>query len=201
MSKPTLTYFDIPVSRGEECRLAFAVAGVPFNDERLSREQFDARRASFPYGALPVLTVEGKPPLAQSNAILRYIGSQHGLLPNDPWESARHEAVLAAVEEMRGRLGPTNRIKDPEEKKKARLELARDYFPGWAAALEQQITGPFFGGTTLSVADLKLYTALVPLLGGRVDHVSPELFSGYPKLNALFAAVKAHPKVVAWYAR
>ncbi|MFT3712324.1 MAG: glutathione S-transferase family protein [Archangium sp.] len=200
MTKPTLTYFDVPVSRGEECRLAFAVAGIPFTDERLTREQFDARRETTPYGALPVLTLEGKPPLAQSNAILRYIGSQHGLLPTDPWESAHHEAVLASVEEMRGRLGPTNRIKDPAEKQKAREELVRDYFPGWAAALEKQITGPFFGGATLSVADLKVYTALVPLLGGRVDHVPPELFSSKPKLSALFAAVKAHPKVAAWYA-
>lgn len=201
MTTPTLTYFDAPVSRGEECRLAFAVAGVPFTDERLTREQFDARRDSFPYGALPVLTIEGKGAIAQSNAILRFIGSQHGLLPADPWESARHEAVLASVEEMRGRLGPTNRMKDPAEKQKARTELAKDYFPGWAASLERQITGPFFGGATLSVADLKIYTALVPLLAGRIDHVPAEIFTGLPKLNALFAAVKAHPKVAAWYAK
>ena len=28
MSKPRLSYFDAPVSRGEECRLALAIAGV-----------------------------------------------------------------------------------------------------------------------------------------------------------------------------
>ena len=35
MTKPKLTYFDIPTSRGEECRLALHVAGVAFEDNRI----------------------------------------------------------------------------------------------------------------------------------------------------------------------
>ncbi len=103
MTKPTLTYFDVQTSRGEECRLAFFIAGVPFTDERLTRPQWEERKATSPFGALPILTVEGRPPLAQSNAILRMIGSVHGLLPPEEWESARHEAVMCSVEEMRAK--------------------------------------------------------------------------------------------------
>lgn len=201
MTKPTLTYFDIPTSRGEECRLALFIADVPFTDERLSREQWEERKAAAPYGALPVFTQEGRPALAQSNAILRMIGSQHGLLPSDAWESARHEAVMCAVEEMRGKLGPTGRIKDPVEKQKAREALASGFFPGWCAQIEKQINGPFVGGAALSVADLKLFVAFGPLLGGKIDHIPPETFKPFPKLLALFDAVKKHPRVVAWYSR
>ena len=32
MSKPKLSYFDAPVSRGEECRLALHAANVDFED-------------------------------------------------------------------------------------------------------------------------------------------------------------------------
>lgn len=201
MTKPTLTYFDIPTSRGEECRLALFIAGVPFTDERLNREQWDARKATSPFGALPIFTMEGRPPLAQSNAILRMLGSQHGLLPADAWESARHEAVMCSVEEMRAKLGPTLRIKDPDEKKKAREALATEYFPGWAGQVEQQITGPFFGGAAISVADLKLFVSTSSILKGGVDFIPPTTFSPFPKLLALVEAVKTHPKVVAWYAR
>ena len=70
MTKAKLIYFDAPVSRGEECRLALHVVGLPFEDERVNRDQWAARKASTPFGALPVLTVEGRQ-LAQSNAILR----------------------------------------------------------------------------------------------------------------------------------
>lgn len=200
MTTPTLTYFDIPTSRGEEIRLALTIAGVPFNDERLSRDQWNARRESSPFGALPIYSVEGKPPLSQSNAILRMIGSEHGLLPKDAWESARHEAVMCAVEEMRAKLGPTNRISDPAEKKAARQALAKDFFPTWMAQIEKQIVGPFVGGKELSVADLKIFVGMSVLLAGKIDDVPVETFAAFPKVQALVAAVKAHPKVMGWYA-
>jgi prostaglandin-H2 D-isomerase / glutathione transferase len=201
MSKPTLTYFDIPTSRGEECRLALFIAGVPFTDERLTRPQWEERKAAAPFGALPTFSSEGRPTLSQSNAILRMIGGQHGLLPSDPWESARHEAVMCAVEEMRARLAPTGRIKDAEEKKAARLALASGLFPEWCGQIEKQITGPFLGGAELSVADLKLFVAMTPLLAGKIDHIAPETFSPFSNLLGLVNAVKVHPKVVGWYAR
>ncbi len=201
MTRPTLTYFDIPTSRGEECRLAFFIAGVDFTDERLSRAQWEERKASAPFGALPILTVEGKPPLAQSNAILRMIGGQHGLLPAEAWESARHEAVMCAVEEMRAKLGPTGRIKDPAEKQAAREALANSFFPEWCGQIEKQIIGPFVGGASISVADLKLFVAMGPLLAGKIDHIPPSTFASFPKLLALVAAVKANPRVAEWYAR
>jgi glutathione S-transferase len=129
------------------------------------------------------------------------LGSQHGLLPSDAWESARHEAVMCSVEEMRGKLGPTGRIKDPAEKQAAREALAKSYFPEWCGQIEKQITGPFLGGAALSVADLKLFVALTPLLAGKIDHVPADTFKPFTKLITLVDAVKQHPKVVEWYSR
>lgn len=202
MATTTLTYFDFPGSRGEECRLALHLAGVPFTDERLQGAAWQQRKASAPFGALPVLAVEGRPPLAQTNAILRLIGHQHGLLPTEPWESARHEAIMEAVEDLRAKMGPMARIKDEAEKKRQREEVAHDYLPQWAAQIELQIgAGPFVGGAKLGVADLKLFVVLGPYLKGSIDHVPPAVFDVAPKLLALQRAVQAHPGVAAWYAR
>ncbi len=191
LEKPTLTYFDMPVSRGEECRIALRLAGVEFIDERLNREQWEARKAAAPFGALPILTIPGREPLAQSHAILSLIGRQHGLLPSDAWESARHEAVMISVEDLRAKLGPTNRMKDPAEKKAARELLAAGAFPDWATQVERQIEGPFLGGATCSVADVKLFVFLTPISNGKIDHLPFEVFSPFPKLLALFEAMKA----------
>ena len=65
MSKPRLIYFDAPVSRGEECRLALCVAGVDFDDVRVPRADWPQMKGQMPYGALPVLELPGHPPLAQ----------------------------------------------------------------------------------------------------------------------------------------
>ncbi len=196
-----LTYFDTATSRGEECRLALHAAGLPFEDERLGREQWIARKASTPFGALPVLTVDGRQ-LAQSNAILRFIGSQHGLHPAEPFEAALHESLLGAVEDLRGRMGPILRIKDEAEKKRARQEAAEGYLQDWAAAVQRHIaTGPYLAGAKLCVADLKLFVAVGAYLKGTIDYVPTDVFAAFPKLLRLVDAVKQHPRVIDWYAR
>lgn len=202
MPKVTLTYFDFAGSRGEECRLALYLAGVPFEDQRIKGDEWPACKATTPFGALPVFTVEGHPPIAQTNAILRLIGHRHELHPKDDWEAAQHEALMGYVEDMRGKLGPLLRLKDEAEKKRGREEMASTYLPEWAANIEKQLgAGPFLAGSTINVADLKLFVALSPFLKGVIDHIPASTFTGYPKLMKLVEAVKDHPKVVAWYAR
>ncbi len=200
MSEMTLTYFDASVSRGEECRLALFLADVPFTDDRLKSGEFDQRKASTPYGALPVLSAEGHPAIAQSNAILRLIGSLHGLHPSDPWEAARHEALMGAIEDMRVRLTAT-RLPDKDALKKAREDFAKGYLMEWAGHVQAQLGDPFLGGASLQVTDLKLFVVLTPLLRASMDHIPATVFDDFPKLTKHHAAVKAHAKVAEWYAR
>src|SRR4029077_3598816 len=107
--KPRLIYFDAPVSRGEECRLALHLAGIDFEDVLIKPAAWPAMKEQTPYGALPVLELPGHPPLAQTNAILAMIGRPHGLHPADDFEAARHEGMMQHVEDLRGVLGPTIR--------------------------------------------------------------------------------------------
>jgi prostaglandin-H2 D-isomerase / glutathione transferase len=201
MSKPTLTYFDFSGSRGDECRLALTIAGVDFTDNRLKRDQWLAMKPTTPFGSAPIFEVPGKPPLAQSNAILSYIGREHGLLPTDSFEAARHESLMAYVEELRHHTTPILRITDEAAKLEARQELATKYFPGWATNVERQLgNGPFVGGNTISVADLKLYMIVRWVASGAIDHVAKDTFAPFEKLTRLYRAVAEHPKVASWVA-
>ena len=201
MSKPKLTYFDAPVSRGEECRLALHLAGVDFEDNRIPGPKWPEVKATTPFGAVPVLELPGKPPLAHSNAILSLIGRRHGLHPADDVEAARHEGVMAYAEELRGWVGPTLRMSD-DEKKKAREALVANYFPQWGANVEKQIgDGPFLAGEKLHVADLKLHMIVRWFNTGKVDHVPATVFAGFPKLVRLHDAVRDHAGVKSWYAK
>ena len=203
MSKPKLIYFDAPVSRGEECRLALHLAGIDFEDVRIASGDWPALKPKTPFGSLPVLELPGHAPLAQTNAILTYIGRQHGLHPKDDFEAARHEAMMCHVEDLRSQVGPALRIVDEGEKKKARAALAETYLPTWAGYAEQQIaaTGPFFAGEKLGVVDLKLHRAVHWISSGIIDHIPATVFSGFPKLNRVFTAVQDHEGVKTWYAK
>ena len=201
MSKPRLIYFDAPISRGEECRLALHLAGVDFEDVRIKSADWPAMKGQTPYGGLPVLELPGKPPLAHSNAILVLIGRRHGLHPADDFEAARHEGVMLHVEDLRAAMAPTFDLTGAE-KKAAREALAADYLPAWAAAVEKNIaTGPFFGGEKIHVADLKIYIAVRWFQSGTVDHVPATVFAGYPKLMGVYEAVRNHAGVKSWYAK
>ena len=202
MTKPKLTYFDMPVSRGEECRLALHVAGVEFEDERLDRAGWMARKPTTPYGSVPTLELPGGVVLAQSNAILVYIGRRWDLHPKDDLEAARHEAMLCHVEDLRAQAGPVIRIQGDAEKKAARAQLVETTLPAWATQTEKNLTGaPFFGGEKLNVVDLKLYMAVKWFAGGNVDHVPANVFARFEKLNKLYETVRDDARIKAWYAR
>ena len=203
MTKPKLTYFDAPVSRGEECRLALHLAGVDFEDERIKRDAWPALKPTTPFGSVPVLTLPGKAPLAQSNAILVFIGRKHDLHPKDDFDAARHEAVMAHVEDLRTQISPTLRMSDEAQKKSARENLANGYIPTWAAKADAQISdeGPFFAGGKIHVVDLKLLMITRWIRSGVLDHIPKTVLDGAKKLVRVYEAVEAEPRIKAWYAK
>jgi len=201
MSKPRLTYFDAPVSRGEECRLALHLAGVDFEDVRIKLADWPALKEQTPYGSVPVLELPGRGTFAHTNAILVLIGRRHGLHPADDFEAARHEGMMAHVEDLRARVSPTLRMAEPE-KKAAREALVADYLPAWARAAERNIvSAPFFGGEKIHVVDLKIHLAVRWFIGGKVDYIPATIFADFPKLMGVHDAVRDHAGVKSWYAR
>lgn len=201
MTKLRLSYFDAPVSRGEECRLALFLAGVDFEDNRVQRGDWAALKPTTPFGSLPTLESPGKPTVSQSNAILSYVGRRYGLLPKDEWEALRLDSLLDAVEDLRHAVTKTFGISDAAELKRQREALVEGPIRAWAVNMEKQVLGPFAGGAELSVADLKLFVVMGWLKRGVLDHVPTDVLAPYPKLEKLFTAVSEHPKVAEWYAR
>ncbi len=201
MSRPRLIYFDAPVSRGEECRLALHLAGIDFEDVRINSSAWPAMKEQTPYGGLPVLELPGKPAVAHSNAILVLIGRRHGLHPADDFEAARHEGMMQHVETLRAVVSPTLRMEEAE-KKTTREALVAGFLPAWAKAAERNILAtPFFGGDKIQVVDLKLYMAVRWFIGGKVDYIPATIFADCPRLIAVHDAVRDHPGVMAWYAK
>jgi glutathione S-transferase len=200
MTKLKVTYFDFAGSRGEEVRLALAIAGLEFEDNRIDRETFGTLRADLPFASLPVLEIEGRGAIGQTNAILRLIGRLHGLYPEEPFDAARHDAVMDAVEDLRWRISRTIHIHDDAEKRAARQQLAEDYIPHWGVCVERLIgEGPFVGGDKPAVADVKVHVANKWLSDGRIDHIPPNLLDPCPKLKMAANGIETHPAVVAWY--
>jgi glutathione S-transferase len=119
MGNPKLVYFDIDGARGEAARLAMVIGKVAFEDDRVKFADWPGLKASTPFGALPVLEVDGQA-VAQSNTINRYVGKLTGLYPNDAWQAALCDETMDAVEEIATRLWSTMAL--PEGEKKSQRE-------------------------------------------------------------------------------
>ena len=202
MPKLKLTYFDLHGGRGEPARLALSMGGIPFDDDRVAPSDWTARKPDTPFGALPVLEVDGQT-LAQSNAINRYVGKLTDLYPPDPWQAALCDEVMEAVEDISTKLAATLFLPD-EEKKTQRKELVEGPLPFYLTRLQQRLKahgGRYFAADRLSVADLKAFVWIRYLKSGALDHVPADLPDRVaPKLVEHYERFKNDPRVQAYYA-
>ena len=203
MTKLRLTYFDFHGGRGEPARLAFSIGGIPFEDDRVKPGEWESRKANTPFGALPVLEVDGQV-VAQSNAIDLYVGKLANLYPTDPWQAALCDEVMGAVEDIGTKIGATLFI--PEEQKRTqRRELVEGPIPFYLTRLERRLEehgGQYFAGGRLSVADLKVFVFIRQLKSGVLDHVPADLPDRVaPSLVEHYERVKSDPRVKAYYAK
>ncbi len=197
-----LTYFDFDGGRGEPARLAMFIGGIAFDDDRLSFDAFRESKASFPFGAIPVLEVDGQT-VAQSNGINRFVGKLAGLYPEDPWQAALCDEVMDAVEDVTHKITTTFSITDEEEKKAARQALVdgplRFYLSRLNVLLENH-GGEFFSDIRLTVADLKVFVFVRYLRSGKLEHVPEDLTDQVaPLLVDHFQRMNQHPKIKAYY--
>jgi glutathione S-transferase len=203
MAKLKLTYFDFHGGRGEPARLAMSIGGVAFEDDRVQPSDWERRKADTPFGALPVLEVDGQV-VAQSNAINRYVGKLADLYPSDPWQAALCDEVMEAVEDINTKIGATFSL--PEEQKKAqRTALVEGPIPFYLTRLQQRLEahgGQYFAANRLTVADLKVFVWIRHLKSGALDHVPTDLIDRVaPKLVEHYERVKNDARISDYYAK
>jgi len=198
-----LTYFDIHGGRGEPARVALAIAGVAFVDERLQYKDWLALKPSTLLGGLPILEVDGKQ-ITQSNTINRWAGRLAGLYPEDAWQAAECDEICDIVEHLQVDMGPSYRLTGDEQKRE-RERLVEGPIPRYLKAFEQRLAergGEWFAGGRLTVADLKVTDLVRILSSGRLDHVPKDIVERVaPSLMKHRERVLAEPRVRAYYAR
>lgn len=200
MTDYRLIYFDVDGGRAEPARIAFHAAGIPFDDHRLSFQEFAETRASLRFTCVPVLEIDGQQ-VTQGNAICRFVGKQCGMYPDDPLQALYCDEAMGAVEDMTNHIGRTMRLSG-DELKAAREELASGWLTTYLRGLAEIVErgGEYVAGGQLSIGDLSVFNMTRWLQSGFLDHVPTDLVdTTAPALVKHKARIESDPVVAAYY--
>jgi glutathione S-transferase len=195
MPKYTLTYFPVR-ARGETARMLFALAGQEYEDKRVPLEEWPAMKPTTPLGQLPLLSVDGKPPIWQSTAINRFLAREFGLAGGSSLEQAQVDAIMGSADDVA--VGIINIFFAPTPEVKAQLQathIEKVLTPA-ATALEKVLGDKdYFVGGKLTVADVHSVNLLESSIIAAGDQA---LWDKFPCLKALHQRVMANDKIAAW---
>ena len=201
-----LYYFPIP-GRAEASRVVLSLAKLDWDDVEISGEEYGRmkRNGDLPWGMVPVLrTPDGV--LAESSAILRYVGHMAGLTPEDPFHAAKVDEFLDGIEPLTQVLNGTFSIEDVEERIQARQGLFIEGGEGTKnlILLQNKIaessTGWVADTPEINIADIRVFTALFGLFSGNFDGVDKATLADYPLLLDYHDRVANEPRIKAHYA-
>ena len=201
MPKLKLTYFDFDGGRAEAARLALHIGNIPFEDDRFGFDEFPARKATYPFSAVPILWVDGAM-ITQSTAITRYTSKLAGLYPNDPLAALHSDEVIDGLEDLTSKMVSTFGL-EGDELKAAIEKFVEGPLTLFLQAFEKILAdrGPdYFVGNAFSVADLSMFVWLKGLQSGHLDHVPTTVVqTAAPGLLAHYKRIKGREDIATYY--
>jgi len=191
-----LVYFN-GRGRGETTRLLFAEAQQKYTDERFDFKDWPTRKATTPYGQVPVLEVDGKQ-LAQRSAIENFVARKLNLHGGNDFEQAKVHEITEACADVFNPFVRSASNKDEAAKKSGLEEFFKTTLPTNAGALEAVLKSNgggdgYFVGHNVTLADIRFYADFAAILGANATALDAT-----PKLKALHARVAARPHIAAW---
>ena len=200
-------YSHLPFWRAEVLRVSLYIKDIPFEDVRISREEFihliktgflpNGKRS--PFHQLPVIEVEDKI-IGQTGAIARYCGKVSNLYADDMLKAAKIDQIIDAATDITNVVSPTIREKDEVKKMEDRKILVNKLLPRWFRYLENLLLedDSAWFVEKMTIADIAMWRLLGWLTSGIIDGIPTSIVDDFPKLKNIHHHVHTHPKVQEW---
>jgi len=217
--KIKLIYFNFPFWRAEISRISLFYGNIPFEDVRISSDDFAHVRTTgtlpdgtvIPTKALPCLSVDGVS-FCQTGAIARFCGKLSGLYPNENnVNCALIDQVIDICTDMTNCISyPINTEGEASRKSFRESLFEKDgklskNLSSLESVVEEQNcktkNALFFIGDNLSVGDLAIWGIVKWLKSGVIDFIPTSLINDYSHINGIFNTVSKIPKIKEWEAK
>ena len=200
-------YSHLPFWRAEVLRVSLFIKDIPFEDVRVSREEFihliktgflpNGKRS--PFHQLPVIEVDNQI-IGQTGAIARYCGKVSNLYADDMLKAAKIDQIIDAATDITNKVSPTIKEKNLEKKMEDRKVLVNKLLPRWFRYLEHLLSedDSTWFVEKMTIADIAMWRLLGWLSSGIIDGIPTSVVDDFPKLKNIHHQVHTHPKVQEW---
>ena len=200
-------YSHLPFWRAEVLRVSLFIKDIPFEDIRISREEFvhliktgflpNGKRS--PFHQLPVIEVDNEI-IGQTGAIARYCGKVSNLYADDMLKAAKIDQIIDAATDITNKVSPTIKEKNLEKKMEDRKVLVNKLLPRWFRYLENLLSedDSTWFVEKMTIADIAIWRLLGWLTSGIIDGIPTSVVDDFPKLKNIHHQVHTHPKVQEW---
>ena len=175
------------------------IAGIPFEDEKISFEQLVEKRgpkgrsASIPLGSLPVMTLPDGKVVTQSMALARYAAKLAKMYPDDPLQALFVDEIMETVAEVTIGI-PRNTLPDYQILREEYAAGKLAHYFSYISKKLREVDGPYIFGTDPTVADLLIYGMLKHFRKGILDHIPADYDAKWPAFQTLVEALESDPK-------
>ncbi|XP_076483692.1 glutathione S-transferase-like [Bombus vancouverensis nearcticus] len=192
-----LIYFNAR-GRAEHIRYIFAYAGIEYTDERIPEELWPEYKDSMPYKKLPVLEIDGKP-VAQSNAVARYLARKYDLMGKDEWDAMICDELVDTLGDLKQEICYYRMVENPEKKEARKNQLLNETIPFYLTKFDQIIgkNKGYIIPSTTTWADFVFTAALE-----NYEYMfGASALDKYPALRALKRRIHSIPAISDWLIR
>ena len=187
-----LSYFNFK-GMGELPRYVLAQAGVAFENNRVTKEQWPQLKPNTPYGRMPVLEENGRQ-LGGGRVIARYLAEkpEFGLAGSNAFENAEIASIADVMDDLQKIIVRTHFEQDAEKKEAMKKEFAEKDAPKYFGIFQNLVrhNGGYLWGGKLTWVDL-YYGVIMEF----IYEPMKELFKAYPELIALKERVETLPNI------
>lgn len=196
-----LTYFNIE-GLAEKIRLALKIGKCEHEDIRINFNEWNDIKKKTPYGQLPMINIDGiEKPIAQSGAILRYVGKQTNLYPHNDLEALYIDELVSLQEDISSKIAisiyigmkpetygyPSDLSNDDIKiiQQSLRINLANengDLHKFLIIVNNKLSKSKFFTGDYPTIADCAFLPLFRQLRSGRLDYLPIDILNKYENI-------------------
>ena len=203
-----LIYVDTPFWRAEVPRIALHHASIPFQDKRISREEFlEARKTGLtrdgdllPFKQIPVLVIDGVS-LSQTGAISRFCGKLSKLYPlDDNLLAAKIDEVIDLATDITVLFSNYRKRLEKSIVIKNREIFFKDFIMTKLILLENLMSTEInlSKKTSLLLSDIVIWRVLGWLSSGIIDGFPTDFVCKLPILQKTCIKVEETASIMKW---